>query len=174
MKKILLVLTLTLGILVSNAQTKVIKLLHWVDKMEDVEYLEPNWNLIAIKNPQTKQGFWIRPSFKKKEDGLWYYDGLVGMANKVGYCHEEDYLIILFEDSSKVRVDMWNRFNCSGDIYLDWDKSIVNELKIKPIKSMRLVNGRSFDSYDITYTKKEDKNYFINVFKALDEYNSKN
>jgi len=177
MKKVLLVLTLVLGALYSFSQTKtttnkVYQLLYENDKMEDKEYLSPNYNLVALKT--TKSGFWVRPSFTKDtETNSWKYTGLIGMAAGIGGCHEDDYLIILFDDGTKVRTDMWNKFNCDGDFYLDWDKELENDLRTKSIKTIRLTNGRSFDSWEKQCIKMEDKNYFIIFFKKLDEFNKK-
>jgi hypothetical protein len=177
MKKVLLGLVLVLGTLSSFSQTKttpakVYQLLYESDKMEDKEYLSTNYNLVALKT--SKSGFWITPDFEKDtKTNLWKYNGLTGMAAGIGLCHENDYLIILFEDGTKVRTDMWNEFNCNGDFYLDWDKELENDLRTKPIKKIRLTNGRSFDSWEKEYIKAEDKNYFIIFFKKLDEFNKK-
>lgn len=154
----------------TNPQPKVFKLLYEKDKMTDEEYLSVNWNLIAAKTQKT--GFLVKPTFSKT-DSIWKYDGLTVLAAGIGGCHEDDYLIIMFEDGSKVRTNMWNKFNCSGDVYMDWDKEIENDLRTKPIKIVRLTNGRSFDYHEVTYTKSEDKNYFITYFKKLDEFNSR-
>lgn len=176
MKK-LLVLSLVLVSFVSYGQTKKstaksFKLLYENDKLDDKEYLQCNWNLLALKSPKT--GFWVKLDFSKDGDSkLWKYEGLTAMASGLGTCHENDYLLILFDDGTKLRTDMWNKFNCEGDIYLDWDKELETALRTKPIKIVRLTNGRSFDSYEKEYTKAEDKNYFITFFKKLDEFNSK-
>jgi hypothetical protein len=154
-----------------STSTKVYKLLYSKDKMDDEEYLQPNWNLIAAKTSKT--GFLVKPDFRKT-DSVWQYAGLTVLAAGIGGYHEDDYLIIMFEDGSKVRTNMWNRFNCDGDVYLDWDKELETDLRTKPIKIVRLTNGRSFDSHEVVYTKSEDKNYFITYFKKLDDFNQKN
>lgn len=176
MKKIL-VLLMVLASFVSNGQTKKstaksFKLLYENDKLDDKEYLQCNWNLLALKTPKT--GFWVKLDFSKDGDSkLWKYEGLTAMASGLGTCHENDYLIILFDDGTKLRTNMWNKFNCDGDIYLDWDKELETALRTKPIKIVRLTNGRSFNSYEKEFSKAEDKNYFITFFKKLDEFNSK-
>jgi hypothetical protein len=177
MKKILVVAIALIAFSNSFSQTKTsvpqpknFKLLYEKDNMTDEEYLSVNWNLIAAKTPKT--GFLVKPTFSKS-DSIWKYNGLSVLAAGIGGCHEDDYLIIMFEDGSKIRTDMWNKFNCTGDVYLDWDKEMEKDLRTKPIKIVRLTNGRSFDSHEVTYTKAEDKNYFITYFKKLDEFNLK-
>lgn len=152
----------------STPQQKTFELLYEKDNMTDNEYLQPNWNLIARK--KDRGGFLVKPDFRKT-DSVWQYNGLTVLAAGIGGCHEDDFLIIMFEDGSKSRVNMWNSFNCSGDIYLDWDKELESDLRTKPIKIVRLTNGHSFDSHEVIYTKLEDKNYFITFFKKLDEFN---
>jgi hypothetical protein len=176
MKKIMMVaITLIVSVLSfgqtkqSTPQKKTFKLIYEKDKMTDNEYLEPNWNLIAKKTEKT--GFLLKPSFTKRDSGLWVYNGLTVLVAGIGSCQDDDFLIIMFEDGTKVRTDMWNNFNCDGDVYMDWDKKIEKELRTKPIKIVRLTNGSSFESHEVTYTKTEDKNYFITYFKKLDEFN---
>jgi hypothetical protein len=155
-----------------STSTKVYKLLYSKDNMTDDEYLQPNWNLIAKKTEKT--GFLVKPKFTKGDSSVWVYKGLTVFVAGIGNCHEDDYLIIMFEDGTKVRTDMWNKFDCEGDVYMDWDGELEKDLRTKPIKVVRLTNGRSFDSHEVVYTKVEDKNYFITYFKKLDEFNLKN
>jgi hypothetical protein len=66
----------------------------------------------------------------------------------------------------------WRDFNCKGGLGFDLYGKFREDLS-KSIKAIKFVNGRGYESYEKVLTKSEDKNYFINVFKALDEYNSK-
>lgn len=149
---------------------KTFSLVYEKDKMTDNEYLFCNWNLVAKKTQNT--GFLLKIYFRK-EDSVWVYSGLTSVVAGIGGCHENDYLIIMFDDSTKVRTDMWNDFDCAGDVYFDFSRELEEMLRTKPINTIRLTNGRTYDSYQVTYTKKEDKDYFITYFKKLDEFNAK-
>ena len=180
MKKLTLILITLLVSLSTFGQTKkpttsqlpkkTFILLYEKDKMTDKEYLICNWKLIALKTKST--GFLLKPEFVK-DDSLWLYNGLTCLVAGIGGCHEDDFLIILFDDGTRVRTEMWNKFDCEGNVYLDWDKELEEVLRTKSINTIRLTNGRSFDYHEVTYTKKEDKNYFITYFNKLDEFNSK-
>ena len=54
-------------------------------------------------------------------------------------------------------------------------KRIIPCLDVKGgrvVKGIKFVNGRDSSSFDKMFTDINDKNYFINAFKALDAYNS--
>jgi hypothetical protein len=65
----------------------------------------------------------------------------------------------------------WRDFNCKGNISFDLYGKYKDDLS-KPMKGIKFQNGRDFTSFDKIFTSENDKNYFINAFKALDDYNS--
>ena len=111
------------------------------------------------------KGFTVSVMFKKPKDKI-VYNGVAVNANRLGVCVEDAVLYILFQDGTKLKLQQWNDFNCDGNVFLDFDKTELKKLA-KPIKGIKLVNGRDFESYEKTLTDDEDINYFINVLDAL-------
>jgi hypothetical protein len=96
---------------------------------------------------------------------------LIGVSN-IGNCFENDKIFILFEDGTKMEMTSWRDFNCKGDIGFDLHATMREKLS-KPIKGIKFQNGRDYSSFEKMITDLNDKNYFVNVFSALDEYNKK-
>jgi hypothetical protein len=169
MKKVLLVLTLVLGTLVSKAQSSnPIKLMYEKDQFTDKEYLMTESDLLVTNDG--KKGFKIYPRFKK-ENGKWDYS-FIGGVSTIGNCFENDKIYIIFEDGSKFDMISWRDFNCKGEIGFDLNGKFREDLS-KPMKGIKFQNGRDYSSFEKIFTNPNDKNYFINIFKALDEYNAK-
>lgn len=145
-----------------------VKLTYEKDQFTEKEYLFTESDLLVTNDG--KKGFKLYPSFRKK-DGVWKYSSLAGVST-IGNCFENDKLYIIFEDGSKLDMVSWRDFNCKGDIGFDLYGAKREELS-KPIKGIKFVNGRTYDSFEKMITDPNDKNYFINVFKALDEFNKK-
>jgi len=150
--------------------TNPVKLTYEKDQFSGKEYLICESSLMASNDG--KKGFFLYPSLAKK-DGKWVYNTLSGKAAQIGNCYENETLYILFEDGTKKELNSWRDFNCKGDIGFDLYGKELNNLA-KPIKGVKLVNGRTYDSFEYMFTKSEDRNFFINFIKALDEFNSKN
>jgi len=113
-----------------------------------------------------KNGFTMMLWFKKPKDKI-IYSGFAINATRVGSCHEDDILYVLFQDGTKIQLKQWNSFNCSGDVFLDLYHNQLNKLN-KPIKALKLVNGRDYTEYSKTLTDDNDINYFINVIKVIE------
>lgn len=118
-----------------------------------------------------KKGFRIYPLLRK-ENGVWIYGTIAGKAAGVGSCYENEKLYFIFDDGSKLELESWRDFNCVGEIGFDLQGHYKDELN-KSIKAIKLVNGRSYDSFEKVLTKPEEKNYFVNFFKQLESYNKK-
>lgn len=146
-----------------------VKLVYEKDAFTGKEYLMTESDLLVTDDG--KKGFKIYPCFTKK-NGKWEYSYISGVST-VGNCYENDKIYFIFEDDSKFDMTSWRDFNCKGDIGFDLYGKFQDNLS-KPIKAIKYVNGRTYDSFSKNLTNPNDKNYFINVFKALDEYNSKN
>lgn len=145
-----------------------IKMILDKDEYSDDVFLYPNYKLVITRDK--KKGVSIRPSFTKK-DGRWIYDGLIVKSFLNSGCNENDELYFLFDDGSKVSYKSWQEFNCDNTSYFDESQNLT-PLK-KRIKGIKFVNGRTFESYEMTLTDMNDKNYFINIGKALQEFNNK-
>ena len=145
-----------------------VKLIYEKDEFTGKEYLMTESDLLVTNDG--KKGFKLYPRFKK-EDNKWVYTGLSG-ASTVGNCFENDKIYIIFEDGTKFDMTSWRDFNCKGDLGFDLYGKFKEDLS-KPMKGIKFQNGRDYSSFEKIFTNSNDKNYFINAFKALDEYNNK-
>jgi len=167
MKKLLLI-AMVLVSFTSYGQNPV-KLKYEKDEFTGKEYLMTESNLLV--SDDGKKGFIIYPRFKK-ENNKWEYS-FIGGVSTVGTCFENDKIYIIFDDGSKFDMTSWRDFNCKGEIGFDLNGQ-YREILSKPIKGIKFQNGRDYSSFDKIFTNSNDKNYFINAFKALDAYNNKN
>jgi len=144
------------------SQTSVaFKIEHCKDNMTDKEYYFAEKKLICSNESKTK-GFTITPSFRAKNGGMENNGFIVKNVN-IGSCDENDSLIILFEDSTKITLTSWNKFNCEGNAYFNFTDDELQELKTKKVSAIRFTNGRSYDT--LTYTlKPSEQDYFIRVY----------
>ena len=134
---------------------------HCIDKMTDREYFLSTKNFVGA-NSQKTQGFVITNSFKGV-DGKLEQNGIILKNIGIGNCDENDELIFLFDDESKITITSWNKFNCEGKVYLNLKDSEYDLLKSKKVTAIRFKNGYSYES--LTYTlKKEEQGFFINVY----------
>ena len=177
MKKVSMVLLFALVTIVSFGQVKQVvnkttstnpvKLTYEKDEFTGKEYLMTETDLLV--SDDGKKGFKIYPRFKK-ENGKWNYTGIGGVST-IGNCFENDKIYIIFEDGSKFDMTSWRDFNCKGDLGFDLYGKFREDLS-KPMKGIKFQNGRDYSSFDKIFTNTNDKNYFINAFKALEEFNS--
>jgi hypothetical protein len=144
------------------SQTSVaFKIEHCKDNMTDKEYYFAEKKLICANDAKTK-GFTITPNFKAK-DGGFDNNGFLCKNVNIGTCDENDSLIFLFEDSSKITLSMWNKFNCEGNVYVDFSSEELELLKTKKVTAIRFSNGRSYDT--LTYNlKPSEQDYFIRAY----------
>ena len=84
----------------------------------------------------------------------------------LGNCCENNKLIILFEDGSKINLVSWNDFDCEGNAYFSLTDTQKNKLAKLPIKTVRVTNGYSYES--ITSSKGYNKRHFIQLFHCID------
>lgn len=85
----------------------------------------------------------------------------------IGRCTEKDELIMLFENGEKIVVKSWAEFNCEGTGYYNLTDAQYDLLRHVEVKTIRITNGRTFDSYTGAVPNK-NKRYFIQVLYALD------
>lgn len=140
-----------------------ITIAHQRDEIEGKDYYSVSKPLMVRDG---KEGFSIMVGFKNKQ-GKIVYNGIFVNAEKIGACQEDGILYILFQDGTKKQMKQWNDFNCDGNVFLDYDRTELNKLN-KPIKALKMVNGRDYTSFEKTFTEESDINYFINVIKALE------
>jgi hypothetical protein len=162
MKNILLLSILFFSIPIF-AQDK-IKILYHKDIMTDTESI---FTQASISSENQKKGFFIKPTFSIK-NGVFAYSGLFIKSFGLGTCLEKDELTILFEDSTKINLISWSKFNCNGESYFDLDGSNLKNLT-KRIKAIRFQNGKSFEALTLKLENENDKTFFIHVQQAIDK-----
>lgn len=161
MKKLLLNLALLISLSAFCQSTIPFNIEHCKDKMTDKEYYFPEKKLIC-SNPEKTKGFTISPNFVAK-NGVLKNNGFMCKNVNIGTCDENDSLIFLFEDDTKITLTSWNKFNCEGNVYFNFTDSQLAELSAKKVTTIRFNNGRSYES--LTYSlKEEQKDYFIRVY----------
>jgi hypothetical protein len=163
MKNFLLLSILFIGLNVF-AQDNV-KMLYYKDIMTDKEYIYTKERVLCVEGE--KKGFVVKPSFEIKK-GIFSYSGITVKSVGIGNCVEKDDLIILFEDNTKISLKSWNKFNCDGTSYFDFNASELNNLT-KRIKAIRFQNGRTFEALTVILEKETDKTFFIDVKQAIDK-----
>jgi|LauGreDrversion4_2_1035121.scaffolds.fasta_scaffold146738_2 hypothetical protein len=136
-----------------------------IDKMTDKSYAFGSKSLLCSEDG--KKGFIVRITLNNK-DGEVSYNGLNVKSVGIGSCVENSTLIILFEDDTKVQVGAWNKFNCEGNNYMDWQGKSFDKITEKKVKALRFQNGRTMDSYTYNVPEKE-RAFFLEVASALSE-----
>lgn len=161
MKKLFLHLVLLISISAFSQSTNPFVIEHCIDKMTDKEYYFSQKKLICANSDKTK-GFTITPNFKAR-GGAYENNGFLCKNVNIGNCDENDSLIILFEDDTKITLASWNKFNCEGTVYFSLTDGEINELSAKKVKSIRFSNGRSYETLTVAL-KEDQKDYFIRVY----------
>jgi hypothetical protein len=136
------------------------------DVMTDKEFLMFSSSLLCSEDGKT--GFRIDVGVELKGTKA-QYNGLIVKSAGVGTCCENNELIILFEDDTKVSMKSWNAFNCEGNSWFDLQKKQFNTFNSKKLKAIRLVNGRTYENY--TYQVKPDEaEFFIRCAELISNY----
>lgn len=161
MKKLLLNLALLISLSSFSQTTNPFVIEHCKDKMTDKEYYFAQKKLICA-NPEKTKGFTIIPNFKASA-GEIINNGFICQNVNIGSCDENDTLIILFEDETKITLTSWNKFNCEGNAYFDFTDSELEDLSTKKVNTIRFSNGYSYENLTITL-KQDQKDYFIRAF----------
>jgi hypothetical protein len=161
MKKLLLNFVLLISMSAFSQSTTPFVIEHCIDKMTDQEYYFTQKKLICANADKTK-GFTISPNFRAR-GGAYENNGFLCKNVNIGNCDENDSLIILFEDDTKITLASWNKFNCEGTVYFNLTDGEINELSTKKVKSIRFSNGRSYESLTVAL-KEDQKNYFIRAY----------
>jgi hypothetical protein len=161
MKKLLLNFVLLISLSAFSQTTTPFIIEHCKDKMTDKEYFFSQKKLICA-NPEKTKGFTISPNFKSV-DGKMVNNGFMCKNVNIGSCDENDSLIILFEDDTKVTLTSWNKFNCDGNAYFDFTESQLSELSSKKVGTIRFSNGRSYESLTVAL-KQDQKDFFIRAY----------
>lgn len=114
---------------------------------------------VIVANDAKTLGFSMRPLISQKNGSLSASDILVKSVN-IGNCNENDKLIIMLDDSTKISLVSWNDFNCEGDAWFSLKQSEIDRLASHKMLKAYFQNGRSYDSYSATILP-EDQDYFM-------------
>ncbi|HNX37509.1 MAG TPA: hypothetical protein PKI15_04045 [Candidatus Cloacimonadota bacterium] len=132
------------------------------DEMDGKTTIYPSKSIFCVNENETI-GFkicpFIEPDFSIK-------DLYVKMFN-IGNCAENNELILLLDDGSRIIIKSWNKFNCDGVTYFRLNQKDKSLLRTRKIIKAKVTNGYSFDSF----TGEVDSNqqdYFIKIAKMLD------
>lgn len=160
-------LILTIAVILSvSAKAQEVFIEKTVDEMSDKVYYLLNKDIVMANEEKTKG---IRmEAFLKEQDGKVIVSMLSVTMVNIGTCCENNELIILFDDDTKIKLKSWNKFNCKGNAWFFLQDEDVQSLSTKKIKKVRVTNGSSFESFTAD-PKETDKEYYINVFKAVTE-----
>jgi hypothetical protein len=161
MKKIIIALFVATSSFAQTTTPLVIE--HCVDKMTDKEYYFTKKKLVCANESKTK-GFTITPDFRP-DGNSFTNSGFMCENVNIGTCDENDDLIILFDDNSKITLTSWNKFNCEGNAYFKFSDEELADLSTKKVNSIRFMNGRTYDSLTIKL-KAEQKDYFIRAYTS--------
>ena len=156
MKKVFIIVAMALPFL-SLSQQCIVK---DCDDMTDKCMYYPRHNVIVTNETKTI-GFTMDVRIVNNNDQLAAADIMVHSVN-IGSCNEKDKLILMLDDSTKVSLVSWNKFNCEGNAWFDLKESDVNKLESHKIIKAYFQNGRSYDSYSATITS-DDQSYFIKI-----------
>ena len=161
MKKLLLQFVLLTSLSGFSQTSTPFVIEHCKDKMTDKEYYFTQKKLICA-NPEKTKGFTVLPNFKAENGGM-KNNGFMCKNVNIGSCDENDSLIILFDDDTKITLTAWNKFNCEGNAYFDFSDSQLTDLSTKKVNTIRFTNGRSYESLTITL-KQDERDYFVRAF----------
>lgn len=121
---------------------------------------------VIIANSEKNKGFKYHPSVDMKNGQLSCGGILTKMVN-IGNCVENNSLIFLLDDGSKVMLKSWNKFNCDGDAWFNISRDEQQLLREHKIVKAQMQNGFSYDSFQ-NDVPADMQDFFIRFFAELD------
>jgi hypothetical protein len=137
--------------------------------MDDTEHYVASRSLKLVS--PTKKWFSIDPILAKNDSNRIECTGLYVTYSGIGKCNENDIMDILFTDGKKLKIKAYNQFHCNNTSAFFIDKTMEESLTgisllNKPIKSIRFMNGKTFDNLTVDLPLK-DQGYFVELNLAL-------
>lgn len=86
----------------------------------------------------------------------------LGLSN----CSDEDQLIIMFEDGSRIFKRSYYSFNCEGKAMFHLTKKEVKKLKSMAISKVRITSGNTFSSFTVEL-EEEERTYLVQMYTSL-------
>lgn len=121
---------------------------------------------VIIANKEKNKGFKYHPSVEMK-NGVLECAGILTTMVNIGGCVENNSLIFLLDDGSKVMLKSWNKFNCDGDAWFFLSKDEMNLLREHKVVKAQMQNGYSYESFQNDVPLSE-QDYFIRFFAEID------
>jgi len=154
-------------------KTKIIpqlEILTSYDKIDDRSYNYMNRNLTLNYNGSK---FEITPLLKVNDDTKKLnLLGLLINSYNVTQCIEGIQLTLLYEINDRSIMYTYKDYNCKGEGKIIMDTIYSIKLKKYPIQTIRIQDFNRNYIYDIEITK-SNKNYFVELFAKINEYNNK-
>ena len=162
--------SLLLGIILLSLNSYGQRFVKMVDEFSDKEYVVVEEMEITYNGDSMTEGvLWGLMTSKKGDQ--WEVSSLSLGVYGLG-CVENTEVIIIFENGEKITKTQWNKFNCDGNAWMRPNSSDIELMKTQPISKMKITNGRNYKSYTFSDLNDSMKNYFINLFKSLDDGNT--
>lgn len=132
------------------------------DEMTDSKFYEPSQKMVMERK---NQGFTLSPSIDANFEVTSIYCTMHGFGN----CTEENNLIILFEDSTRIFRNSLTTFNCEGFCFFDIGRKDREVLRKKRIIKIRFTNGYNSEMFTSTILPDDKRRtYFIRFYEALE------
>ena len=158
--------TLLLLLTLSTAAAAQITIEKEVDYMTDKVSYEASERFYVADNERTS-GFAIDVVIDIENEKL-YSKGLIVTTADLGGCNEDNDLIILFTDGSRMNLKSFSKFNCDEVAFFYLDLQQEAYIATKRIKKMRFRNGYSYETYT---AEVEVQDYFIQLYDAIENEN---
>ena len=158
--------TLLLLLTLSTAAAAQITIEKHVDDMTDEVSYEASERFYVADNERTS-GFAIDVVIDIENEKL-YSKGWIVTTADLGGCNEDNDLIILFTDGSRMNLKSFSKFNCDEVAFFYLDLQQEAYIATKRIKKMRFRNGYSYETYT---AEVEVQDYFIQLYDAIENEN---
>jgi hypothetical protein len=135
-----------------------------IDPMDDAPFYLLS-NDIVLSNASKTKGTRMDAFIDEKNGNLVFGDISVRMVN-IGGCVENNELVILFEDTTKITLVSWNKFNCEGNAWFHVSEDEAIKLATLKMKKIKITNGSTYDSFT-SDIKSADADYYIQVYNAV-------
>ena len=159
--------TILITLLLTAAATAQVTIVKEVDDMTDEVSYSPSERFFVANDART-EGFAI-DAMLDVEDGMIYVQGWVVITAGLGDCNEDNQMIVLFEDDTRITLNSFNDFNCDEVAFFALNLEQEAYIATKRIKKMRFKNGFSYDVYT---NEVEVQDYFIQLYDAIEDKNN--
>lgn len=161
MKQLILFFSFLCLSILSFSQLQILKS---CDDMTDKCYYFASEKIVLIDR-ENKQGFNIGPLFEFENNKLGMDMVICKIAN-IGACHENDKLILMFSDGTKLTFVSWNGFNCEGEVWFYVKDGDINKMGSFAIVKAYIQNGRTYESMSMEVPQ-EQQNYFMKIISDM-------